>query len=266
MGELIFVGLGLGGVDDLSARAMRALRECDQVFGEFYTSKLIDSTPDDLEKAIGKSIVRLKRREVEEEETVIEAARNARVAFVTAGDTMAATTHVDLKIRAMEEGIPTTVIYGVSIFTACASALGLQPYKFGRAVTIPFPEPGYTPLSPFDNIYENWSRGLHTLVLLDIREEEGRYMTANQAVQWLIDAEKAKGLGMITESTIICAVARVGSRTEKVSAGYPSKMLGEDMGPPLHAVVVPGKLHFVEAYALVKFAGAPEETADDQNL
>jgi diphthine synthase len=99
MGELIFVGLGLGGVDDLSARAMRALRECDQVFGEFYTSKLIDSTPDDLEKAIGKSIVRLKRREVEEEETVIEAARNARVAFVTAGDTMAATTHVDLKIR-----------------------------------------------------------------------------------------------------------------------------------------------------------------------
>jgi diphthine synthase len=38
------------------------------------------------------------------------------------------------------------------------------------------------------------------------------------------------------------------------------------MGPPLHTVVVPGKLHFIEAYALVKFAGAPEEIADDQNL
>ena len=77
MGELIFVGLGLGGVEDLSARAIRTLKGCDQVFGEFYTSKLIDSTPDDLEKVIGKSIVRLKRREVEEEETVIDAARNS---------------------------------------------------------------------------------------------------------------------------------------------------------------------------------------------
>ena len=55
-------------MEDLSARTVRALKECDQVFGEFYTSKLIDSTPDDLEKVIGKSIVRLKRREVEEEE------------------------------------------------------------------------------------------------------------------------------------------------------------------------------------------------------
>ncbi|MCG7845069.1 MAG: diphthine synthase [Methanomassiliicoccales archaeon] len=266
MGELIFVGLGLGGVEDLSARALQALKGCEQIFGEFYTSKLIDSTPDDLERAIGKKIVRLCRREVEEEEIVIEAAKKAKVAFVTAGDTMAATTHVDLKIRAMEEGVPTSLFYGVSIFTACSSALGLQPYKFGRTVTIPFPEPGYTPLSPYDNIYDNWSRGLHTLVLLDIREEEGRYMTANQAIDWLLAAEKARGNGMITSKTIICAAARVGSRTEKVAAGYPEKMLVEDMGTPLHAVVVPGKLHFIEAYALVKFAGAPEEIADDQNL
>lgn len=263
---MIFVGLGLGGVEDLSARALRVLKECDQVFGEFYTSKLIDSTPDDLEKAIGKKIVRLCRREVEEEEIVVEAAKKAKVAFVTAGDTMAATTHVDLRIRAIEEGVPTTLLYGMSIFTACASALGLQPYKFGRTVTIPFPEPGFTPLSPYDNICENWSRGLHTLVLLDIKEEEGRYMTANQAVEWLLAAEKAQKKGMVTDKQIICAAARVGSRTEKVVAGYPDKMLKEDMGPPLHAVVVPGKLHFVEAYALVKLAGAPEEISDDQNL
>ena len=101
MGELIFVGLGLGGVEDLSARALCALKECDQVFGEFYTSKLIDSTPDDLERVIGKKIVRWCRREVEEEEIVIEAAKNGKVAFVTAGDTMAATTHVDFGAQAV---------------------------------------------------------------------------------------------------------------------------------------------------------------------
>ncbi len=263
MGELIFVGLGLGGIDDLSARALSVLKECDQVFGEFYTSKQIDSTPEDLEKVIGKRITRLCRREVEEEEIVIEAAKKGKVAFVTAGDTMAATTHVDLRIRALEEGVETVLLHGVSIFTACASALGLQPYKFGRTVTIPFPEPGYTPLSPYDNIYDNWSRGLHTLVLLDIREEGGRCMTANQAVEWLLAAERARGKGMITDKGVLCAAARVGSRTEKVTAKYPREMLSEDLGPPLHTVVVPGRLHFVEAYALVKFAGAPEEIAEE---
>jgi len=82
-------------------------------------------------------------------------------------------------------------------------------------------------------------------------------------VEWLLNTEKAKGLGMITEKTLICAAARVGSRTEKIAAHYPHKMLVEDMGPPLHTVVVPGKLHFIEACVLVKFAGAPEEIAED---
>ena len=196
---------------------------------------------------------------------MVEAAKK-KVAFVTAGDTMAATTHVDLRIRAMEEGIPTNVIHGVSIFTACASALGLQPYKFGRTVTMPFPEPGYHPALPVREHLRELVPGTAHAGPAGHQGGGGRYMTANQAVHWLLEAEKARGRGWSPTSTIICAAARVGSRTEKVAAGYPDKMLKEDMGPPLHAVVVPGKLHFMEAYALVKLAGAPEEIADDQNL
>ena len=55
MGELLFVGLGLGGVDDLSVRALRELKGCDQIFVEFYTSRLIDASLDDLARRSAKS-------------------------------------------------------------------------------------------------------------------------------------------------------------------------------------------------------------------
>lgn len=257
MGELIFVGLGLGGPRDMSRRAFDTLQEADQIFAEFYTSSLIDCSVADLESEIGRSISVLKRDEVEEENRVIEAAKEGRVAFVTAGDSMAATTHVEMRLRAQEMGITTTLIHGVSIFSAAASALGLQPYKFGRTVTLPFPEPGYFPTSPYDHIKENHDRGLHTLVLLDIRQDEGRYMTSREGVKWLMDAEEMVGKGLIHDSTLVCAAARVGSYTETIAAGYPKEIIAKDLGPPLHCLVLPGKLHFMEAQFLVRFASAP---------
>jgi diphthine synthase len=263
MGELIFVGLGLGGPEDMSVRALNELRSCDLIYGEFYTSKLIDAEIKDLERLIGKPIRLLERAEVEEGEEVIEAAKGGKVAFVTAGDTMAATTHVDIRLRAIEDGIPTRLVHGVSIFTASASALGLQPYKFGRTVTLPFPEEGFLPASPYENILENNKRGLHSLILLDIKDAEKRYMSATEGLHWLLDAEERLEGGLIMATTIVCAAARIGSATEKLVAGYPSNVMKVDMGPPLHALVLPGKLHFMEAMALVRLAGAPEEIAEE---
>jgi diphthine synthase len=166
---------------------------------------------------------------------------------------------VDLRLQAIEQGIPTRLIHGVSIFTACASALGLQPYKFGRTITLPFQEKGYSPSSPYENILENSKRGLHSLVLLDIRENEGKYMSAAEGAKWLVDAEERIGGGLIKEDTLMVGCARVGSSSELLLAGYPSKLMHQDLGPPLHTLVIPGKLHFMEADALVRLAGAPPE-------
>lgn len=259
MGELLFVGLGLGGAEDMSVRALSALKECDVVYGEFYTSRLIDSDLRQLEAFIGKRIKRLDRVDVEEGEELISAAKEKKVAFVTAGDTMAATTHVDLRLQALEQGIPTRLIHGVSIFTACASALGLQPYKFGRTITLPFQEKGFTPSSPYENILENFQRGLHSLILLDIRESEGRYMSASEGVHWLLEAEERFRGGLLSEGTLLVGCARVGSASERLVAGYPRNMKDVDLGAPLHTLVLPGRLHFMEAEALVRLAGAPPE-------
>ena len=263
MGELLFVGLGLSSVQDMSLRALESLRKCDLVYAEFYTSKLIDSSISELERAIGKPVKVLDRVDVEEGEEIVEAAKQQRVAFVTAGDTMAATTHVDIRLRALELGIRTELVHGVSIFTACASALGLQPYKFGRTITLPFTEKNFSPSSPYENILENHKRGLHSLILLDIRDQENRFMSAGEGVQWLLDAETRLGRGLMGDRTIICACARVGSPSEKLRAGIAADILKADMGPPLHTLVLPGKLHFMESSALVHLAGAPEWIVED---
>jgi diphthine synthase len=188
-----------------------------------------------------------------------------RVAFVTAGDTMLATTHVDLRIQAMYEGIPVRMFTGVSIFTAAPAVFGLQPYKFGRTVTLPFLEMGYQPKSPYDHIMANYKLGLHTLILLDIRAEELRYMTAQQAIEWLLAGEEKWGEGLITDKTLLCVVSHAGADDMKLAAGYPQDLLKMDLGSPLQSLILPGKLHFMEAEALVDFAGAPKEIIEDDD-
>ena len=261
--ELIFVGLGLSGTDGMTVKALEALRTCDRIYAEFYTSFLIGTRVEDLENTIGKKINVLYRGQVEESEDIISDAKTMRVGFITAGDTMAATTHVDLRIQAKEESIPVRVFHGVTIFSACPSSCGLQNYKFGRTVTLPFIDQGYQPQSPYDHICENKERGLHTMILLDIHADEMRYMTAKEALEWLIEGEKKWGKGLIKDDTLMVIASQVGSPNERITAGYVSNLLQKDLGEPLFTLILPGNLHFMEAYSLVYFAGAPEEIIED---
>ena len=187
---------------------------------------------------------------------MIEAARHGKVALLVPGDPMAATTHVELRLRARDEGIPTRIVHGPSIVTAAAGLLGLQSYKFGRATTVPFAAAGFRPASPLDVISENRKRGLHTLVLLDLKEG-GEFLTAHEALRYLLDLAREKGSDALAEDTLVCVLSQVGSEVPRVTAGRAKDLLSRDLGPPLHCIVVPGELHFMEREALVKLAGAP---------
>lgn len=261
--ELIFVGLGLSGTDGMSVKALEALKTCDKIYAEFYTSFLIDTKVEDLEKTIGKKITVLYRAQVEEGENIIADAQKMRVGFITAGDTMAATTHIDLRLQATDLNIPVRVFHGISIFSACPTSTGLQPYKFGRTVTLPFIEQGYQPRSPYDHILENKKRGLHTMILLDIHADVMKYMTAKEAIEWLLEGEKKWGEGLIDENTLLVVASRIGSDKEKVTAGYVKDLLKKDLGEPLFTLVLPGELHFMESFYLVNCCGAPEEIIKD---
>jgi diphthine synthase len=258
MGELVFVGLGLHDEKGVTLRGLEEARAADDVFAEFYTSALLGTRLPALESLVGKPIRRLSREQVEKATEILDAAQNRRVAFLVAGDPMVATTHVDLRLRAAAMGIPTRIVHGVSIQSAAAGALGLQAYKFGRTTTVPLPSPGFHPTSPLDPIRENRRAGLHTLVLLDLRED-GMFLDPKEAIASLLDMAKAVSAPEFGPDTLVCVLSRVGSPDLRIVSGRAADVKARELGPPLHCIVVPGSLHFLEKDALVAFGGAPHD-------
>ncbi len=139
---LTFIGLGLYDDRSITVEGRDALRDADRAYAEFYTSKLIGTTLEDLEAAYETDIEVRDRAGVEQEpDDILAAAKDEDVAFLTAGDTMISTTHVDLRLRAHERGIETHVIHGVTAQTATSSLTGLQNYRFGKQRRFRFPTP-----------------------------------------------------------------------------------------------------------------------------
>jgi len=261
LGEVAFIGLGLYDEKDISLRGLEEAKKADVVFAEFYTRLMPDFSLQKLEGLIGKKISVVSRRILEEEDgkPILQEAKKGRVAFLVPGDPLIATTHVDLRIRAEKQGIKTRVIHGASIVSAVIGLSGLQNYKYGRSVTIPFPEKGFASETPYKVILENRVMGLHTLCYLDIKAEEQRYMTIKEGLQLLLNMEKQKRGHVITLSTLVLGVARAGSDNPTVKAGYVGDVMNHDFGDPPHTLVFPVKLHFMEAEALIILAGAPEQ-------
>ncbi|KYK33667.1 MAG: diphthine synthase [Thermoplasmatales archaeon SG8-52-3] len=258
-GNLIFIGLGLYDNKDISLKGLEEIKNCDKVFAEFYTAKLTGTTVEKIEKIIGKKIEVLTREETEKGDKILNIAKEKTVAFLTSGDTMTATTHVDIRLRAAKMKLKTRIIHGSSIVTAVPGLLGLQNYKFGRATTLAYPEKNYFPTSPYNIIKGNKESGLHTLVLLDIQSDKKRYMTANEGMNLLLKMEEKHKEDIINKDSIICVVARAGSFEPIVLAGTIRDIINRDYGPPLHTIVIPGKLHFMEIEALETLAQLPAQ-------
>ena len=267
---LTFVGLGLHDERSVTVAGRRAIRDADRVFAEFYTSRLVGATLPDLEAFHGVDVEVRGRAGVEDDpEAVLSAAEVGDVVFATAGDAMVSTTHVDLRLRAEARGIETRLVHGPSAATAAAGLTGLQNYRFGKAVTLPFPHAhggGDVPGSVVDSVAANRDRGLHTLVYLDIEvdpaerrrrgddrtDDDPAFMTADAAAGLLAGVDGwPDRLGV--------AVARAGSPDPVVAADALSGLAERDFGDPLHLLVIPGDLHHIEADALRELAGAPAD-------
>ena len=247
---LTFVGLGLWDEKDVSLAGLEAIKAADDVYAEWYTAHLGGATPDRLEAFYGRKVTFLDRDPLEKGDALLESARSKDVVLLAVGDSMTATTHVELRVRAAEMGIQTRVIHGASISVAAAGLLGLMSYKFGRATTIVFPDGSYFPTSPYDVLKENRERGLHTLTLLDLRAAQKRYMSASEGAALLLRMEDERKEGVFTPETVVFALARAGSPEPGVWRGSLRAIAAADLGPPLHTLVVPGRLHFVEEEAV----------------
>lgn len=263
---LIFIGLGLFDESDISLKGLEAVREADLVYAEFYTSRLMGTDLGKMEKLYGKKVHLLRREDVELHPDWLYEAVDRKVAFLTGGDTMVSTTHVDLRLRAEKLGICTSLIHGASIASAVSGLTGLQNYRFGKSASIPHPYVSRRRAlviseTPYDTLKQNSGLGLHTLVFLDIDNEKG-CMTINRALELLLEVEKRRGEEGLARSVAV-GVARAGSKKPIVKADYVKNLKDIDFGEPLQILVFPGKLHFLEAEALVKLAGGPEKLLED---
>jgi len=258
--ELVFVGLGLHSERDMSLRGLEEARTAETVFAELYTSLMPKLDLAKLEKLIEKRISFVSRRDLEDDcgKRILRAAEKGKTVLLVPGDPLIATTHVELRIRAEGQGIKTRVVHGASIVSAVMGLSGLQNYKYGRSVTIPFSNEGVGAETPYNVIGGNKKRGLHTLCFLDIRAEEKRYMTVKEGLQALLSVEKKKRKRVVTSNTMAIGIARAGSKQPVVKADSVDKLLKYDFGAPPHTLVFPGRLHFMEAEALLTLVKAPE--------
>lgn len=258
---LYLIGLGLCNEKDITVRGLDYIKQSDYIYMEYYTSILgIDSSK--LEEYYGKKIILADREmiEMDFDKEILEKAKTNKVALLVVGDPFSATTHMDLYLRCVHEGVKVEVVNNASILNSIGIT-GLSLYRFGETVSIPFFTEKWRPYSFYDKICKNFKNDLHTLVLLDIKVKEiseenlargkkiyepPRFMTVNRALEQLLEAsEKSETVpenkGVINENNLCYGVARIGSETQIICAGKIGEVIKKDFGKPLHSVVICGK-------------------------
>nr|CAG4641094.1 EOG090X0AVB [Eulimnadia texana] len=274
---LYLIGLGLGDVKDITVKGLEIVRKAQKVYLESYTS-ILTVGKEALEEFYGREVIVADRDLVEQgADEIVNSAKDEDVAFLVVGDPLGATTHTDLILRAKEAGVSFQVVHNASILNA-AGCCGLQLYSFGETVSIPFWTDEWKPSSFYGKILANQSLGLHTLCLLDIKVKEQtienmmkkrpiyeppRFMSVAQAAQQLseiIETSESEGLGL---DTVCIGMARVGWPDQRLIVTTLRKMKETDLGPPLHSLVIPGKMHPLEIDFIKMFA---DESVDLQSL
>ena len=253
------MGLGLNDDKGITLKGLEETQSATAVFMETYTSRMPDFNMERFEAKIGKKIRLIARSDLEEDsgKGILQAAKTGKAVFLVPGDPFIATTHVTLRIDAEKMGIKTRIVHGISIMSAIVSLSGLHNYKFGKTVTVPFPD-NFSE-TPYNVIAQNKKLGLHTLCLLDLRAAEDRYLSIKDALKQLQSVEEKKKLEAVTPVTVAVGIARAGSNNPALKAGFVKDLVDWDFGEPPFSLIIPGDLHFMEIDALIAFAGAPSE-------
>ncbi|SRR5579864_3727289 len=253
MVTVAFVGLGLNDERGLTLEGLEEAKKADAAFAEFYTNFMPNLDLKRLEDLIGKKVRVLNRSQLEDDEgrELLSFGQESKVVLFVPGDPMVATTHISLRLSLSIMGVKTRIVHAASIVSAICGATGLQSFKFGKAITVPYEEP--LPNSVLETISENRERGLHTLLLLDVKAGQERQLSIREALS-RIESANAN-----FRELLAVGVARLGAPDEKVKGGRLRSLISEDFGAPPQAIVAVGKLHFMETEALKALCGVPDE-------
>ncbi|KAL0323184.1 UNVERIFIED_CONTAM: putative diphthine methyl ester synthase [Sesamum angustifolium] len=123
--------------------------------------------------------------------------------------------HTLILLSEQRSSVDVKVVHNASVMNAIG-VCGLQLYRYGETVSIPFFTDTWRPDSFYEKIKRNRTLGLHTLCLLDIRVKEPsleslcrgkkvyeppKFMTINTAVEQLLEVEQNhKESGIFTKA------------------------------------------------------------------
>lgn len=237
---LYLIGLGLE-KEDISLKALAAIKKCKKVYLETYTTKLPYSAAE-LGKLVKKKLVEANREIVENKmNEILGESKKQDVALLIYGDPLSATTHIILITEAKKQKIKTQVIHAPSILTAI-SETGLQLYKFGKTASLPKWQDNFKPTSFTNIIKENLSIGAHTLLLVDI----------GMNVQDALD-ELKESFEELSGKTIIIS-SRLGTQKQKIISGKLKELINKKLKiEEPFCIIIPASLHFAEEEMLKSF-------------
>ena len=244
---LWFIGLGISGFKSIPNQALEVLENADIVYLEQFTSPISKSDLVKIKKATNAEFRKAKRWLVEDGKEILEVAKKNKVVLLSYGDPYIATTHIELRTRAIDEKIKTFTIHASSSLTSMIGECGLHFYKMGRIATIMSEMSLET---PYYVIYKNIIDGNHTILLLEYNQDKEFFLDPKIALEELLETEKGQRRKVIDPSTFAIVASRIGLKNQKIISGKISNLIKNDFGQPPHTIIIPGRLHFTESDAL----------------
>ncbi|MCV0431176.1 diphthine synthase [Nitrosopumilus sp.] len=258
---LWFVGLGISGFKSIPSEALDVLLKADIVYLEQFTSPIGKSDLTKIKNSTKGEFKLAKRWLVEDGREILENAKKKKVVLLAYGDPYIATTHIELKTRAMEEKIKTHSIHASSSLTSMIGECGLHFYKVGRIATIMSEMKSLT--TPYYVIYKNIIEGNHTILLLEYNQDKDFFLDPNDALKGLLETEKGQIRKVISSSTFAIVASRIGFKDQSIISGKISSLKKIDFGKPPHTIIITGRLHFTESDALKIFGKCIDEPFDN---
>ena len=245
---LWFVGLGISGISELSDSTISVIKNADVVYLESFTSPISETEKEQLGNMCDGEFKIAKRWMVEDGNEILENAKKKKTVLISYGDPYIATTHLELKTRAVTDKIEIKTIHSSSIVSSLIGEIGLQYYKVGKILTIM--NDLKSMITPYNTIFNNLLSKMHSVILLEYNEDKSFFLSPQNALSLLLDVEKTQNGKIISSDTFVIIASRIGKNDQKIISGKMSNLIKKEFGEPPHTIIIPGSLHFTESNAV----------------
>lgn len=238
------IGIGVT-TNQITKEAENIIKNCKEIYIDNYTNIFSEGKIEELENILSKKITPLQRTELEQSLEYLK----EDCCLLVIGNAFSATTHYTLIEEAKKKNIKIKMIPGISVFSYIGIS-GLFEYKFGKTTSIVYPEKNYFPTSFYKTICDNLTIGAHTVCLLDIKTDQKRFMSFNEACEILekIDEEKK----LCDKECVV--LAGLGSNNQKIKT-FTFKEYKQIPNPEIYpqTLIISGNLNDFEKGAIDEF-------------